>query len=153
MFEISRLPVANCPQMSAIWPSLKTMPGGDAKRGDVYLVDKTATLDQADTRDAHPMVCVAEMPVDPAVWKGMPRVTTGAQPEDLPSPRRSDLPFTLDGYWTFRFIRAVKKPLTGHPALCPFKGTLPEPLRTEVLAHYKSRPRPTEHVVPRTSAH
>lgn len=117
------------------------MPGTIAKRGDVYRVDKRATVDEDDTRQAHPLVCVSEMPADPSAWKGMPRVTTGARPGDLPSPQRSDLPFTLDGHWTFRFVRAVKKPLTGHSELCPFVVTLPEPLKTEVLDHYKARPR------------
>jgi hypothetical protein len=117
------------------------VPGVDAKRGDVYRVNRAATADGNDTRSEHPMVCVAELPQDLDVWKGMPRITTGAHSGDLPSEQRADLPFTRNGYWTYRYIRAVKKPMTGHETLCPFMVTLPEPLRTEVLDHYKNRPR------------
>lgn len=117
------------------------MPNQEAKRGDVYRVHRSATVEQDDLRAAHPMVCVAEQPRDPAAWKGMARVSTGAQPEDLESPQRADLPFTKDGHWTYRYLRAVKKSLTGDRGLCPFQVTLPEPLRTEVLDHYKNRPR------------
>lgn len=71
----------------------------------------------------------------------MPRVSTSAAEDDLASPQRPDLPFTRDGYWTYRFIRSVKKSVTGDHNLCPFMVTLPEPIRTEVLDHYKNRPR------------
>jgi hypothetical protein len=127
------------------------VPGKDVKRGDVYLVHRSATVEGDDVRDAHPMVCVAEQPMDPAAWKGMARVSTGGRPEDLPSPQQPDLPFTKDGYWTYRYIRSVKKSLTGHPSLCPFKVALPEPPRDQVLDHYKNRPRPRTTTAPTAS--
>lgn len=115
------------------------MPGTIAENGDVYRVHRDATVDRNDTREAHPMVCVSFSPHDPVAWKGLPRTTTAASPTDLPSPARADLPFTLDGHWTLRFIRAVRKDLTGHSLLCPFLVSLPEPDRTAVLEFYRRR--------------
>lgn len=117
------------------------MPGSTAENGDVYHVHRDATVDRDDIRDAHPIVCVAFSPHDPVAWKGLPRITTGAVAGDLPSPQRSSLPFTKDGYWTLRFARSVRKDLTGHDELCRFWVTLPEPERTAVLRLYRDRNR------------
>jgi len=115
------------------------MPGNVAENGDVYRVRREATTDKQDTRDAHPMACVALSPHDPVAWKGLPRTTTAALPTDLASPARPDLPFTSDGHWTLRFIRAVRKDVTGHTDLCRFMITLPEPDRSAVLEFYRNR--------------
>jgi len=115
------------------------MPGSTAQNGDVYRVHRDATVDRDDTRDAHPMVCVSFSPHDPVAWKGLPRTTTGAVAGDLPSPQHPSLPFTKDGHWTLRFVRSVRKDLTGHHELCPFMATLPEPERTAVLELYRGR--------------
>jgi len=125
--------------MSPPTASVSCMPGASAENGDVYHVHREATVDQADTRAAHPMVCVSHSPHDPVAWKGLPRTTTGALPTDLASVARPDLPFTKDGHWTLRFIRAVRKEVTGRPSVCPFMVTLPEPDRSAVLAFYRNR--------------
>lgn len=117
------------------------MPGTNAQRGDLYNVSRRATF-EGDTKDGlRRMVCVAEQPQDPYVWTAMARTTTGGDPTiDLHSPERQDLRLTKEGWWSYRFIRAVRKRMTGDPAYCAFLLTLPEPLRTEVLNHYKQRP-------------
>lgn len=117
------------------------MPGTTAQNGDVYLVHRNATIDGNDTREAHPIACVAFSPHDPVAWKGIPRTTTGAAEGDLPSPAHPSLPFTHDGHWTLRFVRSVRKDLTGDDEFCPFMVTLPEPERTAVLEFYRGRNR------------
>jgi hypothetical protein len=87
------------------------------------------------------MVCVAELPHE-TVWRAMARSTTDHVDGDLASPRNAELGLTEPGWWSHRFIRSVKKRWTGHATLCDFLATLPEPLRTEVLDHYKNRPKP-----------
>src|SRR5665648_982915 len=113
-------PTGHCPALAS-----GTMPDKDARRGDVYRVHRSATVEQDDLREAHPMACVAEQPKDPAAWKGMARVSTGARSEDLESPQRADLPFTKDGHWTYRYIRSVKKARTGTP--CSARSRSPFP--------------------------
>lgn len=115
------------------------MPGNVAENGDVYRVHREATVDKQDTRQAHPIACVSFSPHDPVAWRGLPRTTTAALPTDLESPARSDLPFTQDGHWTLRFVRTVRKDITGHTDQCPFMITLPEPDRTAVLEFYRNR--------------
>lgn len=87
------------------------------------------------------MVCVAELP-DESVWRAMARSTTDYVDGDLVSPSNHALGLTEPGWWSHRFIRSVKKRWTGDPTLCDFLATLPEPLRTEVLDHYRNRPKP-----------
>jgi hypothetical protein len=87
------------------------------------------------------MVCVAELPAD-SVWRAMARITTGGRDSDLLSPQDLSLKLTRDGWWSYRFIRSVKKRWTGHAGLCDYLATLPEPLRSQVLDHYRNRPRP-----------
>lgn len=116
--------------------------GNTAQRGDVYNVAATATLDRDSKTTLRRMVCVAELP-DDYVWKAMARTTSAEDPAvDLRSPQRPDLGLSQDGWWSYRFLRSVKKRWTGYPGQCEFLAALPEPLRTEVLAHYKSRPKP-----------
>lgn len=88
------------------------------------------------------MVCVAERPQDSYVWQAMSRTTT-AQDEavDLHSPANSALGLSKEGWWSYRFLRSVKKRWTGYPGQCEFLASLPEPLRTEVLDHYRNRHR------------
>lgn len=119
------------------------MPGTVAENGDVYRVHREATVDQDDTKHAHPMVCVSFSPHDPIAWKGLPRTTSAELPTDLFSPQRGGLPFTKDGYWTLRFIRAVRKDKTGHTNLCPFMISLPASDRDAVLAFYRNRDKPS----------
>lgn len=117
------------------------MTGQAAKRGDVYNVTRDATLEADSKATPRRMACVAEQPTD-YVWKAMARTTTAFDPSiDLHSPARSDVGLTEEGWWSYRFLRSVKKKWTGHPSLCEFLASLPEPLRTQVLDHYKNRPR------------
>lgn len=116
------------------------MPGGSAQRGDIYEVHRNATR-EFDQKVRRRVVCVAELP-DESTWRAMARITTANQPGDLPSPQQNELKLTRPGWWTTRFIRAVRKDLTGRSGVCDYKSTLPEPLRTAVLAHYMNRPRP-----------
>lgn len=115
------------------------MPGNAAENGDVYRVHRDATLDGQDTKEAHPVACVSFAPHDPVAWKGIPRISSTSMPGDLPSGTSSALPFTREGHWTLRFIRAVRKDLTGHPDLCPYLATLPEPELSAVVALYRHR--------------
>lgn len=119
------------------------MPGNDAKRGDIY----RATPQVVIGGDAHdgprPMVCVAELPTDDLVWRAMSRTTSAFDSSvDLFSGADASLGLTKDGWWSFRYLRSVKKKWTGHPTECPYVATLVEPLKTEVLNHYKGRPGP-----------
>lgn len=117
------------------------MPGSTAIRGDIYKVKPTATLEGRDHAAYRPMVCVAELPAD-TVWRGMSRTSTAGDPSDLPSAADPSLGFTKTGWWSFRYLRSVKKRWTGHATECPFVTTLVDPLKTQVLDHYKNRPRP-----------
>lgn len=88
------------------------------------------------------MVCVAERPTD-YVWTAMSRTTTAHdESADLFSAADESIHLSKDGWWSYRYLRSVKKRWTGHPTECPYLVTLPEPLRSEVLDHYKARPRP-----------
>ncbi|GMA33196.1 hypothetical protein GCM10025875_31880 [Litorihabitans aurantiacus] len=118
---------------------MRAVPNNVAENGDVYRVHRDATLDGDDTKTSRPVVCVSMSPHDPVAWKGLPRITTTSMPGDLPSPATPDMPFTRDGHWTLRFLRAVRKDLTGDPALCSFLGTLSEPAKTEALKYYRGR--------------
>ncbi len=124
------------------------MPGSTAENGDVYLVRREATVDENDTKDAHPVACVALSPHDPVAWRGLPRISSTSMPGDLPSGTSSAVTFTRNGHWTLRFIRSVRKDLTGHAELCSYMCTLPEPERTDVLNLYRNRnkPRPAAHL-------
>jgi hypothetical protein len=117
------------------------MPGTIAKRGDVY----RATPQVVIGGDAHdgprPMVCVAELPTDDFVWRAMSRTTSAFDSSvDLFSRADAGLGLSKDGWWSVRYLRSVKKRWTGHATECPFVATLPEPLKTDVLNHYKRRP-------------
>lgn len=120
---------------------VRTVPGANASRGDLYNVHRDATKERDSKPDPRRMVCVAELP-DDTVWRAMARSTTAYVDGDLASPENAALGLTKSGWWSHRFIRSVKKRWTGDPTLCDFLATLPEPLRTEVLDHYKNRPRP-----------
>lgn len=122
--------------------TLIRMPGSAAKRGDIYNVAASALM----TRDFKPqprrMVCVSEQPQDALAWKAMSRTTTAGKPGvDLFSPADSTLSLTLDGWWSWRFLRAVKKRYTGDPHQCAYLATMVDPLRKAVLDHYMNRPR------------
>ena len=119
------------------------MPGADPKRGDIYNVMPHVVL----SGDAHAgprrMVCVAERPTE-YVWTAMSRTTTAEdEAADLFSPADESLGLTKDGWWSYRYLRSVKKRWTGDPHQCPFLASMPEPLKAEVLAHYMSRPGPS----------
>ena len=127
--------------MSDLPASIGTMSGSTAQRGDVYNVARDATLEPDRKASPRRMVCVAEQPTD-YVWKAMARTTTAFDPAvDLQSHARPDLGLTEEGWWSYRFLRSVKKRWTGDLSLCAFLASLPEPLRTQVLDHYKNRPR------------
>lgn len=129
------------PNLSERADILRNMPGADASRGDLYKVHRDATKEGDAKPDPRRMVCVAELPGD-TVWRAMARSTTDYVNGDLVSPENAALGLTKPGWWSHRFIRSVKKRWTGDPTLCDFLCTLPDPLRTEVLDHYKNRPRP-----------
>lgn len=118
------------------------MPGSTADNGDVYRVHRDATLDGTDTKVAHPIACVSHSPHDPVAWKGLPRISSTSMPGDLPSTTSSSMPFTRDGHWTVRFIRSVRKDLTGDAEFCPFLVTLVEPERSAVIELYRGRNKP-----------
>lgn len=110
-------------------------------RGDLYKVKPSATIDGRDHAPYRPMVCVAELPAD-TVWRGMSRTSTAGDASDLASPADPALGLSKAGWWSFRYLRSVKKRWTGHATECPYIATLSDPLKTQVLDHYKSRPRP-----------
>lgn len=118
------------------------MPGADAKRGDIYNVHPNATLEG----DTHPtprrMVCVSELPANDYIWRAMARTTSVGNSEDLFSPADRTLGLSEDGWWTYRYLRSVKKRWTGHPTLCEYKATLTDPLLGTVMGHYMSRNEP-----------
>lgn len=116
------------------------MPGSTAQRGDIYLPRHTA-ITVGDTHSTpRRVVCVAELPSDPEVWRAMSRTTTAYDASiDLFSPADSTLGLTKDGWWSHRFIRSIRKRLTGHPHDCAYLATIPEPLKSTVLDHYKNR--------------
>jgi hypothetical protein len=117
------------------------MPDANAARGDVYNVHPHATMETDPKPTPRRMVCVAELPQD-TVWRAMARITSGAGTLDLHSPADAALRLTREGWWSYRFIRSVKKRWTGYSGLCDYLVTLPESLRKQVLDHYMSRPRP-----------
>lgn len=118
------------------------MAGSAAERGDIYNVHPDASVGGDSKATPRRMVCVAENRLDPYAWKAMARTTTAPDKSiDLFSPERQDLGLTKDGWWSHRFLRAVKKKWTGHATLCAYLSTLPEPLRTDVLGHYMKRPK------------
>lgn len=114
----------------------------EAKIADVYHVSRVAVVDSSDLKAGRPMICVAELPFDAAIWRAMPRLTHGHTEDDLPSDANSALRLSKPGWWTWRFIHAVKKSLTGGYD-CSFKGQMEEPEKTRVLDHYRGRPKPT----------
>jgi hypothetical protein len=118
------------------------MPGADAKRGDIYNVHPDATLQGDAHPTPRPMVCVAELPTNGYIWRAMSRTTSVGNGEDLISPADTSLGLTEDGWWTYRYLRSVKKRWTGDPTWCAFKATLTEPLLSAVMAHYMSRNNP-----------
>jgi len=119
------------------------MPGKVAELGDLYNVAPEATLERDAKTTFRRMVCVAERPQDVYVWTAMAR-TTSAPDEtiDLPSSEQTEFGLTAPGWWSYRFIRSVKKRWTGDPSLCAYLATLPEPMKSQVLAHYRGRPKP-----------
>lgn len=123
---------------------MATMPGTDAERGDVYRVDRDATLDRDPKQGPRPMVCVAEQPHDDLAWKAMARTTSAFDRAlDLHSPADPATGLTAEGWWSYRFLRSVKKRWTGYADICPYLGTLQDPVKSEVLRHYMSRPKAT----------
>lgn len=116
------------------------MPGSVAKRGDIYNVAASVVM----TRDFKPqprrMVCVAEQPQDQLAWRAMSRTTTAGDPAvDLFSPADASLSLTVDGWWSYRFLRSVKKRYTGDPTDCAYLATMTNPLLKSVMDHYMSR--------------
>jgi hypothetical protein len=121
---------------------MATMPGTEAQRGDVYRVDRDATLDRDPKPGPRPMVCVAEQPHDDLAWRAMARTTTAFDPSlDLPSPADPATGMTAEGWWSYRFLRSVKKRWTGRNDVCAYLGTLRDPVKSDVLRHYMSRPK------------
>lgn len=118
------------------------MPGTIAKRGDIYNVAATGLMSPDPKPQPRRMVCVAEQPLDGLAWKAMSRTTTaGDASADLFSPADASLGLTEDGWWSHRFLRAVKKRYTGDPAHCAYLSTLTDPLLKTVMDHYMSRPK------------
>ena len=117
------------------------MPDNEAKIADVYHVRRAAVVDSSDPKAGRPMICVAELPLDTAIWRAMPRLTHGQTDDDLPSDANSALRLSEPGWWSRRFIHSVRKSLTGGHD-CSFKGHMEEPEKTRVLDHYRQRPRP-----------
>jgi hypothetical protein len=119
------------------------MPGSTAERGDIYNVVVSVTLQSDKKATARRMVCVAEQPSDQLAWRAMARTTSAGDPAvDLFSPADSSTGLTLDGWWSYRFLRSVKKRWTGVAGQCDYLATLSDPMRTKVLDHYKNRPKP-----------
>lgn len=128
--------------MSAPFDSVIAMPGSHAKRGDIYRVDRDATI-EGDRKKERPMICVAEQPLDEYVWTAMTRTTSPEVPSaELESPINTDVGLTQKGWWSYRRIRSVKKRWTGHLELCKYLGRLPDTEKDEVLEHYMNRPKP-----------
>lgn len=134
----------------ARWPHVagsrydRFMAGSTAARGDIYNVHPDVSVGGDSKATPRRMVCVAENRFDEYAWKAMARTTTAPDESiDLFSPERQELGLTKDGWWSYRFLRSVKKRWTGHATLCAHLSTLPEPLRTEVLTHYMKRPKPS----------
>lgn len=118
------------------------MPDKEAKIGDVYYVHRVAVVETRDPKPARPMVCVAELRLDPAIWRAMPRLTHGNTEDDLPSPADASLRLSKPGWWTWRFIHAVKKADTGGLD-CSFSGSMGDLEKNRVLDHYRGRPKPS----------
>lgn len=128
--------------VSSLVTRMAAMPGTEAQRGDVYRVDRDATLERDPKPGPRPMVCVAEQPHDDLAWKAMARTTTAFDGTyDLHSPANPATGLTAEGWWSYRFLRSVKKRWTGRDDICAYLGTLQEPVRSEVLQHYMSRPK------------
>lgn len=71
----------------------------------------------------------------------MSRTTTAGKPGvDLWSPADASLHLTVDGWWSWRFLRSVKKRYTGDPATCAYLATMVNPLLKTVMDHYMNRP-------------
>lgn len=117
---------------------VSNVPDNEAKRGDVYHVSRVAITKTRDPKPGRPVVCVAELPDDIAVWRGMPRLTHGQTDVDLPSDPDPQLGLSKRGWWTWRFVHAVKKSATGKQD-CSFKGSLKDPEKSRVLNHYMDR--------------
>lgn len=119
------------------------MPGPNAQRGDLYCPKPDVIVGGDAHAGPRRVVCVAERPQDDFAWTAMSRTTTAYDPTvDLFSAAAPNLGLTKDGWWSHRYIRSVKKRWTGHPTECPFLGTLVDPVKSQVLNHYKGRPRP-----------
>jgi hypothetical protein len=117
------------------------MPDSVAKRGDIYNVAASVVMTREFKPQPRRMVCVAEQPKDQLAWKAMSRTTTAGKPDvDLFSPADQTLHLTVDGWWSWRFLRAVKKRYTGDAAECAYLATMTNPLLNTVMDHYMSRP-------------
>ena len=118
------------------------MPETKAERGDVYRVDRDATLERDPKAGPRPMVCVAEQPHDDLAWRAMARTTSAYdRAVDLHSPADPGTGLTAEGWWSYRFLRSVKKRWTGRPDICAYLGTLQDPAKPDILRHYMSRPK------------
>lgn len=118
------------------------MPDKTAKIGDAYWVYAPATrAPQLVGKTARPMACVAERPFD-IVWSGLPRVSSGISPADVPSepmPEVSSDRLERSGAWTLRFQHSVKKSATGKKGLCEYLGALPATEKKKVMEMYRGR--------------
>lgn len=115
------------------------MPHGTARIADIYQVASEATLGGMSKPQPRPMVCVAERPTDPLAWTAMARTVSAGDPGvDLASPADASLGLSEDGWWSTRFIHSVRKSRTDKIG-CRYVSTLQDPLRKEVLDHYRNR--------------
>lgn len=115
------------------------MPHGTAKIADIYKVASDATVGGMSKPQPRPMVCVAERPMDPDVWTAMARTTSSGDPAvDLRSPADPSLGLSAEGWWSTRFIHSVRKARTDKIG-CRYVSTLQDPLRKQVLDHYRNR--------------
>ena len=97
------------------------MPHGTARIADIYKVASEATLGGMLKPQPRPMVCVAERPTDPLAWTA-----------------DASLGLSEDGWWSTRFIHSVSKSRTDKIG-CRYVSTLQDPLRKQVLDHYRNR--------------
>jgi hypothetical protein len=118
------------------------MPGGDAKFGDVYWVNKDATKNPARVgKPVRPMACMDERRED-TTWAGLPRVTSDVKPEDQPSRAMPEIHAKRlgdAGWWTARYIHPVYKAVTGDRHKCEYLGKLPADEQKTARAVYQNR--------------
>jgi hypothetical protein len=118
------------------------MPDNVAELGDVYRVYRNVTVNPSafGHKRSRPCGCVAKRPFDLTTWTALPRLTTGIEPEDLPSPAAPEIGLEKEGAWSLRWIHQVHKNKTGGTA-CEFLGALSESERTRLADFYRGRHR------------